>query len=181
MVTGQFDENIKLNKKNKKRKKKSTQRNMERHTQVPLMILLWYAAIMNQPSKEHTKIQTLKVKWHRPEGKSILLLFFVNLLLKAGDVHPNPGPMGNDNLTCFFLNAQSIKTVDKNRSKLNDFIQLLESSQPDIFVVNESWLQQYIPDSLFADEKKYAVYRKDRGEGQGGGVIILVSRDKGEE
>jgi exonuclease III len=138
-------------------------------------LALQYASITNEPTYNH-EAQSLKVNWHRPEGKLILLLFFINLLLIAGDVHPNPGPVGNDKLTCFFLNAQSIKTVDKNRSKLDEFRQLVETSQADIFIVNESWLQPYIPDSLFVDEKKYAVYRKDRETGQGGGVIILVSK-----
>jgi hypothetical protein len=174
LVTGQFDQNIKLNKKDKKRKK-SKDNKSKNHIQLPILILIWYANIINQPTQENT-LQPLKVNWFRPEGKLITLLFFVNLLLKAGDVHPNPGPTGNDKLTCFFLNAQSIKTVDKNRSKLDEFIQILESSQADIFIINESWLQPYIPDSLFVNEKKYAVYRKDRGAGQGGGVIILISK-----
>jgi exonuclease III len=33
-----------------------------------------------------------------------------------------------------------------------------------------------MPDSLFVDETKYSVYRKDRGDAQGGGVFILISK-----
>ena len=48
--------------------------------------------------------------------------------------------------------------------------------EPDIIAVNESRLIPEIPNSEFADEDLYAVYRKDRTDIRGGGVLILVRK-----
>jgi hypothetical protein len=106
----------------------------------------------------------------------ITFLFWVNLLLFCGDVHPNPGPISTRELSCFFLNTQSIKTVDRLKNKPVEFRNMVELLKPDILAVNESWLQEYIPDSLITDVKKYALYRKDRIGTTGGGVFVMVSK-----
>jgi hypothetical protein len=106
----------------------------------------------------------------------MILLIWINLLILAGDVHPNPGPSHSRELTCYFQNTQSIKTVDRTKNKPLEFRQMVEILDPDIIAVNESWLVNHIPDSLFADVKKYAVYRKDREGTTGGGVLLMVTK-----
>ena len=109
----------------------------------------------------------------------ITLLLLVDLLLLSGDVHPNPGPPSapsNKSLSIYFINAQSIKANTKYVSGVNQFRHMTDILEPDIIAVNESWLIPEIPNSEFADGDIYAVYRKDRTDIRGGGVLILVKK-----
>ena len=69
-------------------------------------------------------------------------------------------------LTILNVNCQSVK------SKVPQFLNLIESTEPDIILGTESWLSPDIHDSE-CFQSGYSVYRKDRNV-HGGGVFILV-------
>ena len=67
------------------------------------------------------------------------------------------------------FNARSIL------NKLGDFKLLIDSNDPDIVVLTETWLNSSIPSSLLASCQTYDIFRKDRCT-QGGGVCVLVKK-----
>ena len=71
------------------------------------------------------------------------------------------------------MNCQSIK------NKIPEFQTFIESTDPDIVLGNESWLQQDIKDSEIFP-LGYSIFRKDRTLGNkkaGGGVFIMVRKE----
>ena len=124
----------------------------------------------------------LDLNWRKVSLVPKMILVLVNLsnlLLLCGDVHPNPGPIqipDQNKLSIYFINAQSLKTCNKHVSGVNEFRHMTDILEPDIIAVNESWLIPEIPNTEFADEDLYAVYRKDRTGIRGGGVLILVKK-----
>ena len=58
------------------------------------------------------------------------------------------------------------------KSKVPQFLNLVESTEPDIVLGTKSWLGSDIHDSE-CFQSRYSVYRKDRNI-HGGGVFILV-------
>lgn len=69
------------------------------------------------------------------------------------------------------LNMQSIMP------KKESFWNLLESSNPDVVLANETWLKPTILDSeLLPPGSPYLIYRKDRTSGYGG-VLIALKND----
>ena len=69
-------------------------------------------------------------------------------------------------LTILNVNCQRVK------SKVPNFLNLIESTEPDITLGTASWLSSDIHDSE-CFRSGYSVYRKDRNV-HGGGVFILV-------
>ena len=72
------------------------------------------------------------------------------------------------------MNAQSIK------NKRAEFCNLVESTQPDVIVCTETWLNSDIANGeIFSQDiaKKFNVFRRDREHTKGGGVFIAVSSD----
>ena len=70
------------------------------------------------------------------------------------------------------MNAQSIK------NKRAEFCNLVESTQPDVIVCTETWLNSDIANGeIFSQDiaKKFNVFRRDREHTKGGGVFIAVS------
>jgi hypothetical protein len=71
-----------------------------------------------------------------------------------------------------YLNAQSLR---RNTKRLAfEFEVVKQYELPDVIVVTESWLNEEIPTSLFRCSSQYNVYRFDRPEQAGGGVVIFV-------
>ena len=75
-------------------------------------------------------------------------------------------------LKCFLANARSLK------NKLPDLYHVLydESTVYDCLFFTESWLNNYVPDSLLDPRGHYIVFRSDRLRGNGGGVCAFVSK-----
>jgi hypothetical protein len=67
-------------------------------------------------------------------------------------------------LRVVMINCQSV------RNKKQELENLEESSNPDIIIGNESWLNKYILSS-----EGYNCYRKDRKDDTHGGVFVLVT------
>ena len=68
------------------------------------------------------------------------------------------------------MNCQSVK------NKIKEFENLIESTNPDIILVTESWLNSSILDGEVVPEN-YSLIRKDRSSGKGGGVFIAYRND----
>ena len=95
------------------------------------------------------------------------------LLLVAGDVEPNPGPphsncLGSSSrLSCVLFNARSIV------NKVLDLQVMINSSDLDIVIITETYLDSCILDSEIINTNKYTIFRHDRNR-HGGGVMIIV-------
>ena len=75
-------------------------------------------------------------------------------------------------LRVLIIRCQSIKTPGKHAELAN----IIESTQADIVIGTESWLNPSIkPQEVFPSD--FNCYRKDRSTGEGGGVFILVSKE----
>ena len=73
-------------------------------------------------------------------------------------------------LVVFYFNARSI------RNKLNELYDVLYAHEYGIICITETWLTTDFADGLLDPEGKFAIYRKDRNDRDGGGVCILVHR-----
>ena len=58
---------------------------------------------------------------------------------------------------------------------VHEFKLFLDSVNPDIFVLTETWLDSSLPSSLFACCQSYHVFRMDRPS-RGGGVCVLIKK-----
>ena len=121
------------------------------------------------------------------------------LLLKCGDIHPNPGPTNGANssrnnncdsckqqpeqsqinMSCMYMNARSLKKIIRVQhnqyiSNLSKFQELLYSESVDIMFVTETWLNSNVSN---IEILPYCcnIYRTDRSLGRtGGGVLIAI-------
>ncbi|XP_039292602.1 uncharacterized protein LOC120353350 [Nilaparvata lugens] len=72
-------------------------------------------------------------------------------------------------LSIYYQNVRGLRT------KTHSFLTSLLASDYDVIVITETWLCNGIMDSeLFTDS--YIIYRRDRPQGMGGGVLIAVNR-----
>ena len=91
------------------------------------------------------------------------------LLLQSGDIHPNPGPTGQRELSVVHVNARSLK------NKIDLFE--AESHQFDIITVSETWLSPSVPDKLICLKNFHPPIRLDQQYNNNGGVAIYVRED----
>jgi hypothetical protein len=119
---------------------------------------------------------TLKT-YHLLSKITINILFFifllVQLILLAGDIHPNPGPYSGQSinyLNICHINARSI-TAPSRLDDIIDYTTVLHSF--DIFAISETHLGPTIPDTQIQIDN-YTLYRKDRDR-RGGGVCLYIS------
>ena len=97
-------------------------------------------------------------------------------LARCGDVESNPGPT-QTSLRILQINACSIKRVDYLKNKLVQFKTLVELKNPDVVSVAETWLNDTVLDKQIIDEDKYNLYRKDRSDANGGGILVAVKKN----
>ena len=123
-------------------------------------------------------------------GLSITLIIVSNCSLL------NPGPTGADSINVFYQNIHGLLTCSLgqenstlNITKLIELQAYVKNFQPDILVLNETWLKSSILDNEIFHDKNYTVYRLDRNSNthphctnntkkfrkNGGGVLIAVS------
>ena len=101
------------------------------------------------------------------------------LLLRSGDVHPNPGPSHiNKSLKICHINIQSLYLVSEKVNptrKMNEIEScLMHDLGIDVVCLSETWLKPHIPDSK-AKIEGYELERKDRiGIGSGGVGIYIA-------
>ncbi|EDO31688.1 predicted protein [Nematostella vectensis] len=107
------------------------------------------------------------------------------LLLLCGDIISQPGPAANaglrhSSIKCLGINARSIKSTHKvgsaivcNSERVQD---LAYSENADIVFINETWLNSSISDEEVF-HSGYTIYRRDRNDREGGGVLIAAKSD----
>ena len=103
----------------------------------------------------------------------VLVIFLVlSLLLLAGDVEVNPGPL-NDLSICH-INVRSLCPNDRTK-RIDEIHSLLCIRDGyDIICISETWLNSSITNDMI-DIQGYQLFRKDRMDKKGGGVAIYVS------
>ena len=113
----------------------------------------------------------------------------------------NPGPQsvnsGKSNLSIYYQNVQGLITYNSlgkdsptlNMTKLLEFQTFVYNTQPDIIILNETWLKLSIKNSELLSENTYKIFRVDRSidthpmdsnnpnkyKKNGGGVLIAVN------
>ena len=177
---GQFNQNYKYERKLAKRNKKANK--SSNTTELPAFIKLWFilAFFPDYPDNLYRHpvndpdFCTQNHGFKPPSGVSRILCYLIillNIIMLCGDVHPNPGPIqSTNNLSVFFLNAQSLK------SKTISYLHMIQILQPDIIAINETWLTSGVPNSSFSDGNIYSIYRNDRGSTRGGGVLLMIKK-----
>lgn len=99
------------------------------------------------------------------------------LVLLAGDVSPNPGPISDSHNAVGFPKARGLKLAHLNvRSlvnKIDDIQSLIYENPFDIFTISESWLNSSILDSEVSLHG-YTLVRQDRKNKRGGGTAIFI-------
>ena len=107
-----------------------------------------------------------------------LYLYYVcsllmDLLLLAGDIHPNPGPITSNsklhNLGICHANVRSLKS----QSKLDDLKHMADENLIDIITISETWLSSEINDNVLYIPGYQQILRQDR-IGHAGWVAIYV-------
>jgi len=109
----------------------------------------------------------------------VIMLTIYCLLIKCGDIHPNPGPQC---LSFCHLNVQSLlsgvdrsKHIESQVSKLDDiFDSLVVSNKYDVLSFTGTWLSSYISSQDITLQGYQLPLRSDRPS-RGGGSMIYVS------
>ena len=112
------------------------------------------------------------------------------LLLLCGDIASQPGPetfsfrqnKQSSKIKNLLLNARSLTSVHRNTEgngmiwNLHQFQDLMYAENAGLVYVNKTWLGSEIVD-LDLLHAGYTIYRKDRINKRGGGVLIAVKSD----
>lgn len=98
------------------------------------------------------------------------------------DISLNPGPeRWSDSLRALYLNARSVKAFVTSEGFANKICkitllqQLVYSGDFDVVCICETWLNRTVLDSEIIPE--YSIFRLDRKDRTGGGVLIAVKAD----
>ena len=122
-----------------------------------------------------------------PSGAVILqttkLFLAANVVLLSGDVSSNPGSstttLSQDNLKVVYLNARSLKAFVRHSKESSTRVckyvllqDMVYSVDYDIVCICEAWLNNYVLSSELLPG--YDIFRRDRQDIVGGGVLIAV-------
>ena len=138
---------------------------------VPLHTITTYSIDDIISVRRKSKLQRNSQHSNPPEINSNydISTFNNTLLLRSGDIHPNPGPTGQRELRVVHVNARSLK------NKIDLFE--AESHQFDIITVSETWLSPSVPDELIYLKNFHPPIRLDQQYNDNGGVAIYVRED----
>lgn len=106
------------------------------------------------------------------------------LILLAGDIVTNPGPFSGHggHVNSLVLNARSLKSIQRDEQSnqvvcnLQRFQDLVHSENSGVICVNETWLNSTVSDNEIL-HSGFSIFRKDRKERSGGGVLIAIKTD----
>jgi hypothetical protein len=122
------------------------------------------------------KIKTLLASILSSYGICIGIL----LILRCGDVHPNPGPSyDSKSLSICHVNIQSLylraEPSRNHRRKIDELESILiNDNKIDIICISETWLDNIIPDTK-VDIPGYSFHHKDRTTCRAGGVAMYIT------
>ena len=154
--------------------------------QVKLFLkILRFLCIKNENSSFNIKISIILTIGYLLSVMLTTLLAVMLLLLIAGDVHPNPGPVSDfKSFSICHLNSRSLlQGVDLSQdlksqpSRLDEIeLLLINTMHFDIIGISETRLQNDIEKEYIMLEN-YQIFRHDRPDGRtrGGGVMAYVS------
>lgn len=138
------------------------------------------------PQTSRRRKRTTSPSLHLVVRNSITLLqrssLALMLVLLANDVEMYPGPDRtpvNIPIKCSTINPRSLKSIHKDVTtssticNLQRFQDLVYSENLDVVCVNETWLNKNICDVEIL-HSEYTIFRKDRINRSGGGVLIGV-------
>lgn len=109
-------------------------------------------------------------------------LFFILLLLVAGDIHPNPGPDTNiqeinKSLKVCHINVRSLTSLglihSTTFSKIDEIQNIATREEMDVICLTETWLDDRI-DNIDITPPGFTCHRSDRKR-DGGGVGMFLS------
>ena len=107
-------------------------------------------------------------------------LYLRTLLMRCGDIHPNPGPNPNY-LKTSLINTRSLLAgynnnlpLDEQYTKLDEVRLLINERNLDIIALNETWLDESLSNDLLHIEN-FDLYRNDRNR-HGGGVALYIKK-----
>ena len=121
-------------------------------------------------------------------GVSLLInrkpLHVIIFILLVGDVATNPGPFSahDGQVKSFVLNARSLKSFHRDEQSnlivcnLQRFQDVVYNENSDVICMNETWLNSTVSDQEIL-HPGFSIFRKDRKERSGGGVLIAVKTD----
>ena len=95
----------------------------------------------------------------------IFCVWLFLLLLRCGDVHPNPGP-----ISCVVMNVNSLRSLNKRlllRAHIGSF-----ALRPAVICLTETKLDVTVNDAELG-LSGYSIYRRDRNSA-GGGILVAV-------
>jgi hypothetical protein len=102
----------------------------------------------------------------------LVAVIFYLLLVLAGDVEVNPGPLRNLTLNIGHINARSLNVEDK----FDEISTLVLDLNLDIFAVSETWLNHSMASDSLSIGGFSQIYRLDRCDGRrAGGVALYIS------
>ena len=114
---------------------------------------------------------------------SNMSLWLFCILLRCGDIQPNPGPASVTSTNSSLRSVDSIQDLSNHLSIMHLNVQSLfpkidlikcEAHAYDILVYSESWLKPEIKDDDIFFQNFMPPYRTDRLERIGGGVVMYV-------
>ena len=116
--------------------------------------------------------RSLSLSFSRP-----INFYVVLLLLLAGDVQTNPGPVlysSSLNFSC--LNIRSASSITTNLDKPAVLQQFLSDHSIDILALTETWLTPYtLPSTLNSlTPPGYSIIHSPRPQGKGGGLALIL-------
>ena len=141
----------------------------------------WHLASLTRRTKTPKKTLTpIKIKLILHILLNSYGIFICSLLLlRCGDVHPNPGPtFVNKSITVCHANVQSLylKSETYKRRKIDEIEQvLIKDLHYDIICLSETWLNDQIKDIL-VDIEGYKIHRKDRSDHRACGAGMYITQ-----
>ena len=134
----------------------------------------WHLFSLLRPLKaksHHHNPSTIKLRALRPL-LCIIRFFLMLLLLRAGDVQPNPGPSG---LQVCHMNARSLCPSDRSKRIAEIHSELCIQESFDIICISETWLKPEIADDIL-EIPGYQIYRHD-SQNTGYNGVAMYARD----
>ena len=100
-------------------------------------------------------------------------LYLCLLILLAGDINLNPGPVPSLNLA--HLNTRSVASVTNDLNKPAALLDFISDNKIDILTLSETWLQPDSQPSILNSitPDNYSLLHAPRLSGRGGGIAVL--------
>ena len=140
----------------------------------------WYFTSLTMSYRERQPLTPIRIKTVLGLILSSYGIYIgILLILRSGDVHPNPGPVFEDKaLTISHANVESLyllSDTDYPRRKIDEIESILINDlKSDIVCISETWLKPLVLDEK-VDIAGFKFRRKDRLEYRSGGAGMYIS------